>query len=42
MAPMQSVDEKAVFVFVCDVNAKHSEWFFLLIGMGVMLFIFEI
>ena len=26
MARVQSVDDKAVFVFVGDVNAHHSEW----------------
>ena len=26
MAREQSVDDKAVFVFVCDANAHHSEW----------------
>ena len=26
MARVQSVDDKAVFVFVCDANAHHSEW----------------
>ena len=26
MAAVQSVDDKAVFVFVGDVNAHHSEW----------------
>ena len=27
MARVQSADDKAVFVFVSDVNANHSEWF---------------
>ena len=26
MARIQSVDDKAVFVFVGDANAHHSEW----------------
>ena len=26
MALVQSVDDKAVFVFVGDANAHHSEW----------------
>ena len=26
MARVQSVDDKAVFVFVGDANAHHSEW----------------
>ena len=26
MAPVQQVDDKAVFVFVGDANAHHSEW----------------
>ena len=26
MAPVQSVDDKAVFVFVSDAHARHSEW----------------
>ena len=26
MVQVQSVDDKAVFVFVGDVNAHHSEW----------------
>ena len=26
MAPVQSVDDKAVFVFVSDASAHHSEW----------------
>ena len=39
MARVQSVDDKAVFVFVGDVNAHHSEWLesaLPLIGMCVM------
>ena len=27
MAWLQSVDDKAVFVFVGDANANHYEWF---------------
>ena len=27
MAIIQSIDNKAVFVFVGDVNAHHYEWF---------------
>ena len=45
MSRMQSVDDKAVFVFVGDINAHHSEWFesvSLLIDMGMMLLIFSI
>ena len=26
MALVQSVDDKAVFVFIGDANAHHSEW----------------
>ena len=26
MARVQAVDDKAVFVFVSDANAHHSEW----------------
>ena len=26
MARVQSVDDQAVYVFVCDANAHHSEW----------------
>ena len=42
MARVQSVDDKAVFVFVGNANAHHSGWSrsLLLIGMGVMLLIF--
>ena len=39
MAQVQSVDDKAVFVFVGDGNAHHSEW---LDYISVMLLIFVI
>ena len=46
IARVQSVDDKAVFVFVSNVNAHHSEWLkpvsVLLIGTGVMPLIFAI
>ena len=45
MARVQSVDDKAVFVFIGDADAHHSEWLesiLLLIDMGLMLLNFAI